>query len=210
MTTYPLVFPTHQAPANLVVRSHKVVGLSSSPFSLQQQTYEHDGERWEGEFTLPPMQRAAAQKWIAWLRSLRGPIGSFLMGEPRCAIPLGAAAASPGTPQVDGVHAARARSLAVKTGLGTVPNWLLAGDMISIGLGLDRHLHEVQADASLASDGRATLELFPRLRTALTDGTTLYVSSATGLFRLTSSNVEHAIDAALHYRPAVIGCVEAL
>ena len=207
--SYPLDFPASLKLKSAVVRLRKIVGVNTSPGSLIQQTYEWPGERWEVDLTLPLMTRANGAACAAWLGSLRGPVGSFLMVPPGGATPRGSASGTPGTPQVDGAQAARQRTLPIKTGLGTVSGYLKAGDWIALGSGAGRRLHRVLADASL-SGGTATLDIQPALREAVADNATVTVANATGRFMLTSAAPDLAIDTAGRYQPAVIGCVEDL
>ena len=207
--SFPLAFPTYTKLKSAVVRLRKVVGVNTSPGSLIGQTYEWPGERWEAELTLPLMTRANGAAWAAWLGSLRGPVGSFLLPPPGGAAPRGSAAGTPGTPQIDGNQAARLRTLAIKTGLGTVAGYLKAGDWIALGSGAGRRLHRVLADVSLAS-GKVTLDIEPALREAVADNATVTVANATGRFMLTSAAPDLSIDTAGRHQPAVIGCVEDL
>lgn len=206
---YPLDFPTHTGVKGITIRSRKIVGVSTAPFSFVQQVYEHTGQRWEADISLPILTRANAEIWRAWLLSLDGQIGTFLMGDPVGATPRGSAASTPGTPQVDGANVVRSKTLAIKTGLAAVANYLCAGDWISLGTGSTRRLHAVVANASLNS-GKVTLDIRPPLRSALNGDETVYVANATGRFRLSSPSVEHVINQASHFQPATIGCVEAL
>lgn len=211
--SFPLANPwadaTLRRPTGLVIRQHKVVGVSTSPGSLVQQVYEWPGERWVGEFTLPPMERPQGMRWATLLMSLRGSVGSFLLGDPLATEPMGAAAALPGTPQADGAHAARARVLNIKTGLGAIGNWVKAGSYFSVGTTTDRRLHIVLRDASLNSSGKAALEIWPGLRTAGVGDEPIYFSNPTGKFMLTSE-VEYRADVNGHYRSATVGFVEDL
>ena len=207
--TYPRAFPTHKNYRDITITQRKVVGVNTAPGSLVGQSYEWPGERWEAQISLPLMSRADGDAWEAWLISLRGPVGSFLLPVPG-ATPRGAAAATPGTPQADGAASARARTLAIKTALGATANYLRAGDWLSIGTGSSRRLHRVLVDASLDSSGKATLDIWPALREALTNSATLYVSSATGKFMLLNSSHDLKVDVAGRYQPAVISCVEDL
>lgn len=207
--SYPRTFPTHKNYRDITITPRKVVGVNTAPGSLVAQSYEWPGERWEAQISLPLMTRADGDAWSAWLISLRGPVGTFLLPVPGAAA-RGAASATPGTLQADGAASARARTLAIKTGLGTTANYLRAGDWLSIGTGSSRRLHRVLVDASLDSSGKATLDIWPALREALSNSTTLYVSSATGKFMLTGSAPDLKVDVAGRYQPAVIACVEDL
>ncbi len=207
--SFPLAFPSTPV-RGITLRPRKVVGVNTSPGSLVSQVYEWPGERWEAEVSFPPLARAAAENLVAWLISLRGGVGSFLMGDPAGAVPRGAAASNAGTPQVDGAQLALARVLNIKTGLGATANWLRAGDWISLGTGSARRLHKVLADAALDSSGKATLDIWPALRANVANNATVYVSSATGRFMLGGGAVDYAIDAASHYRAATLSCIEDL
>lgn len=207
--SFPRVFPSHKNPVSVTFRSHKVVGVSTAPFSLVSQTQEFQGERWEGEVSLTAMVRADAAPWIAWLRSLRGPVGSFLLGDPSCATSRGSAAATPGTPQVDGIHAIRSRTLAIKTVRGNVTGYLKAADHIALGTGSSRRMYEVLQDVDLTS-GDATIDIWPALRTSLADSATIYVAAATTLCMLVGATVEKVIDRTSMQKPATFGFVEDL
>ena len=71
--TYPLASPTHVKPSNITFRAVNTVGLSMSPFTYQQQSVAHAGQRWECDVTLPAMARADAEQWIAFLVSRSKP-----------------------------------------------------------------------------------------------------------------------------------------
>lgn len=208
--TFPRAFPTHKNVRDIKIRARKVVGVNTSPGSLIAQTYEWPGERWEAEFSLPLMSRADGAPWAAWLISLRGPVGSFLMGDKTGAAPLGAAAANAGTPQVDGAQLALARVLNIKTGLGAVAGWLLAGSFLSLGTGASRRLHMVMADAALNSSGKATLDIWPALRANVANNDTVYLTNTTAKFMLATSAPDYTIDTSGRYQPATISCVEDL
>lgn len=208
--TFPLSLPAKNYRSIEIVQ-RKVVGVSTSPFSLVPQTYEHPGERWEATIALAPMARADAEPWVAWLLSLRGPVGSFLLGDVAGATARGSAGAAPGTPQVDGNQSAQARTLAIKTGLvGPVSNYLRAGDWLQLGSGSTARLHKVLTDASLDISGKATLDIWPSLRAAVSNNATVTLASARGLFMLAGSAGSYEIDSAGIYRGGAIACVEDL
>lgn len=204
---YPLAWPTHRGLRDIVIRRRKVVGASRSPFSiLSEQFYEWPGnERWEADVNLPPMGRADASPWIAFLLSLDGPIGTFLLGDPDGAAPRGLGT---GVPQVDG-SGQTGKELAIKTGLGATANWLRAGDWLQLGAGTSSRLYRNLKDVSLNASGRAVLDIRPKLRAATVDGEPLTLAGAKGLWRLDGDTVEEAIDAARHHRATMITAVEA-
>lgn len=206
--TFPLTFPSHTGLAGFSIRGHQVGGVTVSPFSGVQQVQEHPGAWWEATFELPGMNRANAMKWQGWLRSLRGPVGTFLMGIPRQGTPRGSAGVTPGVPQVDG-GSQTGLTLAIKTGLGAVSGYLLTGDWFSLGSGSNRRLHQVVSDVTLVA-GKATMEIWPRLRASPANNDTVYVSNATGLFRLVEPASEFSIERYDNYRLPPVSCREAL
>src|SRR5260370_22810599 len=93
---YPLTMPAAPpGPKQIVLMQNFIVAESDSPFTAQAQIYEHQGSWWSAQGDLPPMKRAAASPWIAFLAALNGLSGTFLMGDPLGTAPLRTAAASP-------------------------------------------------------------------------------------------------------------------
>lgn len=208
--TYPLAFPSRN-PTAFTLRQRKVVGRSMAPTTGVAQRYEWQGEWWEAMLDLGTQTRANGEVFAAWLTSLRGAVGTFLMGDPLSAVPRGSAGVTPGTPVVSGAHSALSRTLAISTGLGTVSNYLRAGDYVQLGSGSTTRLHKVLQDASLVA-GAATLDIWPALRAAYSNGTTIVVSSAKARFYLTSEpewTTAGPTDSP-RYQFAPVSCVEDL
>jgi len=82
--TYPLNTPTNIGIANITLSAENAVAISQSPFTFQQQVVAHPGQRWAASVSLPPMKRQDAEYWIAFLLSLKGQVGTFLLGDPNC------------------------------------------------------------------------------------------------------------------------------
>ena len=127
--TYPLNLPTNIGFANITLRAVNQTAMTMSPFTYKQQIYNHSGQRWEAECQIPPLKRDDAEGWIAFLLSLRGQGGTFLLGDP-----LGATARGTlgGTPVVNGAAQIGA-SLNIDGCTVSVTNWLKAGDYIQLG-----------------------------------------------------------------------------
>lgn len=89
--TYPLNTPTNLGIANIVLSAENAVAISQSPFTFQQQVVAHPGQRWAASVSLPPMKRQDAEYWIAFLLSLKGQVGTFLLGDPNCVAAQGSA-----------------------------------------------------------------------------------------------------------------------
>jgi len=193
--SFPLTFPTAVTPSRIVVRAVSVVGISESPFTLEQQGYVHQGQRLEADISLPPMQRANAETFIAFLLALNGREGTFTMSpDPANPSPRGT---WDGSPKVLGAHAAGVTSIAMDGfgGFATVK----AGDWFQIGTGSATELHKVVQDATADSGGQLTLDIWPRTRAALADNDTFDTSSPVGLWRLASNTREWSIEIAGMY-----------
>ena len=93
--SYPLTLPSHTGMMNVTFRAVNQTAMTMSPFSFKQQIHNHLGERWEAEVQLPPMRRTDADQWIAFLLSLKGRSGTFLMGDPRGATARGPLGGTP-------------------------------------------------------------------------------------------------------------------
>jgi len=193
--TYPLTFPTHTGIASVRMRMIRASVLSMSPFTFAQQTLQHSGQRWEADISLPPMDKARAKAWIGWLASLNGYQGTFLMGDPDGALPMGTAG---GTPLVNGAGQTGS-TLTVDGASAGSTGWLLAGDYFQLGSGSTSTLHMVTQDADADGSGNVTLEIFPEIRTAQDDDAALTIINPKGLFRLNGPNTDWDVRSAAIY-----------
>jgi hypothetical protein len=134
--TYPLSLPNTDVRA-VKIRAVDVVGLGESPFTFGQEVQQHQGQRWEADIELPPMKRADAEAWIAFLLKLKGRYGTFLLRDTVSGTPRGTWA---GSPLVNGAHAALASSVALD---GLTPGATVSeGDWLSFGTGTSTRLHK--------------------------------------------------------------------
>jgi len=192
---YPLSLPTHTGLSSVNLRAVTQTAMSMSPFTYKQQIHNHSGQRWEVEVTLPPMKRADAEQWLAWLLSLNGMEGTFLMGDPLGATARGSLG---GTPVVNGANQT-GQSLTIDGCTPSVTGWLKAGDYIQLGSDSTSTLHKVLVDVNTDTGGAADIDIFPAMRTAPEDGSTVTVSNCVGRFRLNSGQQDWSIDTASIY-----------
>ena len=90
--TYPLALPAHTGIRSVSFRARNAVAYSMSPFTFAGQAHQYAGQMWEADITLPPLRdRADAEQWNAFLVSLNGQAGTFLLGDPNGATPRGTA-----------------------------------------------------------------------------------------------------------------------
>lgn len=203
--SYPLAFPTHTGVRSVEFRAVNAVAYARSPFTFAGQAFAYSGQMWQADVTLPPMRRSDAERWVAWLVSLRGQYGTFLLGDPTCTSPRGLGT---GTPIVKGASQTGA-SLNIDGATANVTGWLKAGDYIQLGSGSTARLHKVLVDADSDSIGNVTLELWPHIRVAPVDNSAVVVNSPRGLFRLSSNEQSWSINEAAVYGVS-FGAMEAV
>ena len=80
--TYPLSLPTSIGIESIELRAVNAVATSQSPFTYKQQIVAHQGQRWEASVSVPAVRRDLAAPWKAFLTSLKGQQGTFLLGDP--------------------------------------------------------------------------------------------------------------------------------
>jgi hypothetical protein len=193
---YPLSFPVAiKVIQSIELRAVNAVAYSRSPFTFSGQAFAYPGQMWTADISLKPMKRADAEQWVAWLISLRGQLGTFLLGDPNGATARGAAT---GTPLVNGASQTGG-SLVVDGAATSVTGWLKAGDYIQLGTNGSSRLHKVLTDANSDGSGNVTLDIWPHIRIAPADNATVAVSSAKGLFRLSSNEQAWSINEAAIY-----------
>ena len=181
--TYPLSLPTVTGIRAVDFRAVNAVAYSASPFTFSGQAHAYPGQMWTADITLPPMKRSSAEEWNAFMLSLRGQSGTFLMGDPLGCVLRGTASAC----TVTGDAGANTVSATVPTG-----ETLLPGDYIQLGAGAASRLHKVTQ--SYTGTGAATdLEIWPSLRTAAS-AVSATLSDCVGVFRLSSNETGWAAD----------------
>lgn len=176
--TYPLELPASNCIQSVDLRAVNVDGVGQSPFTFSQQVYEYSGEMWTADITLKPMRRSEAEQWNAFLLSLNGRVGTFLLGDPF-------ACQNRGTAQTGNVIGATGdRTITIN-----MNGSLLVGDYIQIGTGSSARLYKVLQDRS----GIGDLEIWPALR-APHSGTSVVMNPSKGAFRLSTSEQGWTVD----------------
>ncbi len=202
--TYPRDLPSHAGIRNVELRAVSATAYDMSPFTFSGTSYEYDGQMWQADIELPPMKRADAEEWIAWLISLRGRAKDFLLGDPSAPAPRGLAGAFPGSPVVTD----QSGGTIIVTGASVNKSgWLLPGDYIQIGSAGTATLHKVLEAANTNASGEVTLEVWPYVRGTRSGSVT--VNNAVGRFRLSSSEQAWSINEASIYG-ITFGAVEAI
>ena len=181
--TYPLSLPNQTTIRSVEFRAVNAVAYSQSPFTFAGQTHTYSGQQWQIDITLKPMRRDDAETWVAWLLSLRGRHGTFLLSDPISNSIRGSATAV----SISG-------SAGDETVAATATNGqtLKAGDFFSLGTGSDSTLHKVLVDFT-GTGSAADLEIWPALRKTRS-GVSADLTSAQGLFRLVSNETAYSVN----------------
>lgn len=196
--SYPLALPTVTRVRSIDLTAVNAVAYSQSPFTFAGQAHAYQGQMWQADVSLPPMRRTAAEQWIAFLLSLRGQYGAFLLGDPTCSSIRGTATSC----SITGSSGANTVSATVPSG-----ETLLAGDYIQLGSAGTATLHKVLVNYT-GTGAAADLEIWPAIRTTHTASSAI-LSNAKGNFRLSSNQQNWSINEAAIYG-ITFGAMEAI
>ena len=187
--SYPLTLPTVTGIKTQNFGLTRTISVSQSPFTKQEQVYQHEGEQWKATFTLPPMKKDSASIWLAFLMSLRGRRGTFKMGDQDRKTIQGTAT---GTVLVKGA-AQTGNAINLDGFTASRANVFLAGDYIQI----NSYLYMVTANVTANGSGEATVYVEPSLRTgieAINDNTTVVYTNTTTVMRLDNNELNWDTD----------------
>lgn len=176
--SYPMSTPTTIGIESITLRAVNAVTTSQSPFTYKQQVVDFGGQRWEASVSIPSVHKDKAAEWVAMLIALRGPVGTFLLGDPDYATPRG-----------DATSVAVTGSAGASTVTVAMTGTLRAGDYIQLGTGSAARLHKVLVDQT----GNGNLEIWPALRDTYS-ATTAVLDSPKGVFRLKQNVTEWSIN----------------
>ena len=195
MITYPLSTPTEIGIASIELSVTNAVAVSRSPFTFSQQVHSYAGQMWSASVSVPPLRKEYIEPWVAFLVSLKGQAGTFLLGDPNNVTPRGVAT---GTPLVKGADQT-GETLEIDGATISTTGWLKAGDYIQLGTVASATLHKVLVDADSDGSGNVTLEIWPGIRTAPADNAAVTVNDCKGVFRLSSNQQSWSINEASAY-----------
>jgi len=169
---------------NMTMRLVSATSISTSPFTYDQQTFQHPGVRWEAEVTLSPLKRADAKEVEGFFAALRGQGNTFTMGNPLH------------NTTATGTITSGTKNATTVT--GTVSG-AVVGDYFEIGGAL----------YIITGKTASTLDIMPPLRTAISASTSLDFTKPKGTWRLASNDIGCNIDTAGLYG-FTFACVEAI
>ena len=195
--TYPLSIPTHTGIRSYELRATNAIAYSASPFTFAGTSYEYPGKAWTLDITLPQMKRADAEIWISWLISLKGQKGTFYAGDFQAVTPRGSARDAD-TATINGAVSSGS-SLSIDSAPASKTNYLRVGDYIQVGSGTSRQLFKCLEDVDTNSSGQTTVEVWPNVRTSISDGAAITFESAQGIFRLVDNQVSFSVGELANY-----------
>jgi hypothetical protein len=175
----PLAFPAVGI-QNISMRLKRTVAVTESPFTYDQQVYDHNGAIWQCEVTLPPLSHAEARSVEAFIVGLKGRSGTFTFGHPLHT--------SSATCTTSGTTAVRAEQLTTTSASGAVT----AGTYFQLG----DYLYLVTETKSSSSN---TLKFQPPLRQTASSGTSLDFTLPKSLWRMASNDIGWSTDVASIY-----------
>ena len=182
--SYPLTLPTVTGVTTQNWGMERVISVTESPFTNQEQVFEHEGAQWKATFTLPPMKKESASVWLAFLMSLRGRRGTFKIGDQDRKTIQGVAT---GTILVNGASQT-GNAINLDGFANSTNNVFKAGDYIQI----NSYLYMISADVNSNSSGEATVYVEPSLRSGIeviNDNTTVIYTNTTTVMRLDSNEL---------------------
>lgn len=166
-----------------------------SPISQSAQLLELPGARWTARYQLPPMIRAQAAEWQAFLVRLRGRSGQFFAFDPDARSARGSARLkAPGALTVAGGSPSPSGALLPLVGAGAnEAGVFLKGDYLAYDVvgasGTGRQLHMVVADSDADASGALDVSIEPPIRRSPAAGETIIVTDASCVMRLETDRV---------------------
>ncbi len=193
---YPLTTPSDPAPQSTDLDQINIVAVSRSIFTMQEFVQASTGDAWGVIASYPPMTRAQAALWRAFLAELKGRRGTFHFGDAFAETPLGTVT---GTPVVNGAD--QTGNSLIIDGLGAGSDFLSPGDFFQMGSGLTRRMYQLIGDQVTADGGgEATLFFWPELRDpSPPDNDVIITSTPQCLFRMTENISRVQITDLLNY-----------
>lgn len=205
--TYPLDYPVTIGISDSNLQARSATGLSESPFTFAQQTYEWPGSMWMLDIQMPLMNRDQAREYTAFLSKLYGRTGTFTIippcvkqtagfffwevssdallteGGDTIITEGGDTIVAQYSPTVDGADQT-GNCLNIDGLPVSETNVFRADDFIQIGTGSNTRLYQILEDIDTDADGKATLPIFPKLRKSPADDEVIIYTNPKGLFRL--------------------------
>ena len=204
--SYPLTLPSAPAFSKSRWTLRRVTAVSESPFTGQQQVYDYGYALWTASLTLPPMLRADAANWEAFMMKLHGRVGTFLLYDPDAKAPQGGVNTSA---TLNGAVAVGDFTISIDTNNANMTNVFKAGDYIQIGVAGGAKLYMIVDNANSNSSGVASVNIEPSIKAAGNSGAAVNYTSAVGVFRMDTPDLGWDTDEVSKFG-ITFSCTEAL
>jgi len=168
---------------SMTMRLRSATAISQSPFTYDQQVYQHQGVRWEAEVELPPLKRSEAKQVEAFFAALRGQANTFTLGNP--------------------LH----NTTATGTGTGAINATTLTGTFAGVVAGDYFQIGTALYIVTEATSG-TSINIMPPLRSAASSAS-LDFTLPKGTWRLATNEIGWSINQASLYG-FTFACVEAI
>jgi hypothetical protein len=178
--SYPLTPPSPFRVSRLSLTGISASARNVSPFTLQIQQYNWNGQGWMGAVDCPPMTRADAEEVIGFL--LAAQRGTFYFQDYANTSPRGSVT---GSLQVS-TATANSSTLTFSGATGS----FAVGDWLQISTSLYK---VIQVNST------SSVDLFPVLRSSYSAGTAITYTNAKGVFRLSEPMTNWTIELAKIY-----------
>ena len=203
--SYPLTLPTTTGIKSVAITPISIVGITRSIYTFEEQVQAHPGQAWQADINLPIMNDVNAQEWIAFLLSLNGIQGTFLMSDPTGALPRGAASSNRNPSPLVAGAGQMGNDLDIDNCPASITDYLKRGDYIQ----LDYGYHRLLKDASTNSSGETSLSIWPNLRRSPANNESVRTINPVGIWRLVSPSSFYT-DADFLFKEMGFSCVEAV
>jgi hypothetical protein len=194
--SYPVDFPEDGSNSFIKKMNMRIVNstaVQESPYTYNQKVNHFGGARWEAEVTLRPLTHTEAQQFKGFFASLKGRLGTFMLGNPL---------------DVAGSNDVVSATATASTGDETI-DISVSGFTYEAGQTFQFGNHLYMAFISRQAGSHTDVAITPPLRQNLAIGTTAVVDEPKGKWRLASNAFEFDIDKAGMYS-FTFSCVEAL
>lgn len=187
-------------PQDFTLAMENIVGENVSPFTLGEQEQQWPGQMFTIDANLPPMLYPQAEQWIAFLGSLFGKYGTFLMGDYNRPAPQGPWGNSGGPLEVQGAWVSGSNQLQFRNAVALQSPFAIAGDYLQLSnynatLGANvQRIYKVLQTTFSNSAGLVALNIFPGLREPVLDGTIPVIANCAGTFRLQQNSATWKIN----------------
>lgn len=189
--SFPLTMPTNRNFVRSEWKLKRAVAVTTSPFTYKSQAAKFTGSQWCASVSLPPMSRAEASEWTAFFSQLNGNFGTFLMGDPDAKSPRGSMNNSI---KVRTAASIGAFDVEIYDGDTSETGALKKGDYVQFGSSGTARLHILVADVDVDSNGEATLQIEPPLKTALAVDDAVVYTNTVCVMRMQTPDLSWSAD----------------